>query len=222
MKDAKGKTDIVEAVGAIQQLILKPEWKTLVQDVLENKQLTEKTQESIVAVANAIVTPLSLLVYAAELPQERVDAVKVLWNYALKHISGKCETEDHEDEVSDEGKEMDSGAKRKLDFQKEENEMQNSDMDDAFVGKLPDSDPENESSTEMEVDGPTEPEKPAEPEVHDAQPPAESAKASTSRVERPKSSKILAKQAAKKGFVTGKTFHERTRSTTMVLTYSKC
>lgn len=219
MKEAKGNPDVVDAVGAIQQLILKPEWKSLVQDVLENEQLTEQTQESIIAVANAIVTPLSLLVFAAELPQERVDVVKTLWKDTLEHICGKCDGGNQIMDTADEGQEQDLGAKRKLSFQKDEEDIQNSGLDDAFVEKLPESDPEHESSAEMNKVAPAEQTDLAEKESHDAPPPLESEKASKSQVKGLKSQQILARNAAKKGLVTGKTFHERTRSTKTVLHY---
>ena len=99
MKEAKGKPDMVDALNAIQQVIMKPEWKSLVQDVLENVDLTLKTQESVVGVANAIVTPLSLMIYAAELPEERVEECRILWKETLKALGGEPDAKEQSTQV---------------------------------------------------------------------------------------------------------------------------
>ena len=213
MKEAKGKADVVDAVGSIQQLILKPEWKDLVQDVLENDQLTERTQESIVAVANAIVTPLSLLLFAADLPPEKIEACRTLWKEALKQIDDRCDPEDRGTEVIDQGKEVESGARRELKFQEIETEAKDKSLDDAFVEELPEHDPPVEQEhAENEINSPTEHEKVANDEIPNDPKSTNTSKASNSMKKGLKSHQILALQAAKKGLVTGKTFHERTRS----------
>ena len=218
MKGAKGKADVVDAVGAIQQLILKPEWKELIQDLLENEQLTERSQESIVAVANAIVTPLSLLVYAADLPPERIEACKTLWKDTMDKIDDKCDPKDHHDEIIDQGTDQGPGAKRELNFQETGKDTEDGSMDNAFVEEQPETDPPNEQEiAEMEENSSTKQATVANNENQDAPPSLNSSKASKSKKRGLKSHQILALQAAKKGLVTGKTFHERTRSTRMVL-----
>ena len=218
MKGAKGKADVVDAVGSIQQLILKPEWKELIQDVLENEQLTERSQESIVAVANAIVTPLSLLVFAADLPPEQIEACKTLWKDTMGRIDDKCEPKGQQDEIIDQGEEKGPGAKRELNFQEIGKDTEDGSMDNAFVEDLPETDPPNEQETaETEENSPTEQATIANNENQDTPPSLNSSKASKSKKKGLKRHQILASQAAKKGLVTGKTFHERTRSTITVL-----
>ena len=90
MSQAKGSRDISQAIGAIQQLICKPEWKTLVQEVLENQDITKKLQENVVAVANAVVTPLSLLVFAVGLSDEQIQQCVNLWQDTLKKLKAHC------------------------------------------------------------------------------------------------------------------------------------
>ena len=219
MKGAKGKSDMAEAIGTIQQLILKPEWKDLVQDVLENEQLTERTQESVVAVANAIVTPLSLLVYAAELPQERIEECRTLWKETLKHLGNEnqdqnesemdepqtkldnqdVQVDDPEQENVNEMAPSTAGPKRKLSFGTVDmNQLEEIGMDEAFVGDEPETDQQEQPA------GITRP----FPEPIPPFPEDENEK----EHESPKAHQILAKQAAKKGLVMEKSFHERTRS----------
>ena len=203
---------MAEAIGMIQGLILKPEWKELVQDVLENEQLTVRTQESVLAVANAVVTPLSLLVYAAELPRESIDECRTLWKETLKHLAREePELQKETDKISNDGggeievetenqDKVDSAekvAKRKLTFGNG-NPVQTEEtgLDDALVDNDLEMDQQQEQPAGMRIfpePVPIFPEQLAEPETV-------------------KTNQILAKRAAKKGLVDERSFHERNRS----------
>ena len=226
MKEAKGEPDMVEALGSIQQIIMKPEWKELVQDVMDNEAVTGKTHEMVLAVANAIVTPLSLLIYAAKLPADHVNECQMLWKEALKRIGAKCSPNEHEKEIptpekqeseADLGSPVNKSAKRRLSFQDQiQDEQDETDLNEGFVGSAQDmrsneeigsvgvpgdndDGPPSEFSTETE----TSPTKPPEIDQLD--------KASKSENRGERGNKILASFAAKKGLVTNKTFHQRNR-----------
>ena len=224
MKEAKGVPDMVEALGSIQQLILKPEWKELVQDVMKNEMVTRKTHEAVLAVANAIVTPLSLLIHAAKLPADQIQECQTLWKEALKQIGAKCspkeqQTKNPSPEKNTPGDEFDAeesnSAKRRLSFEYLGHESQEeTNLNDGFVGPEHDMGPdEDKASVGVPKEGNDESSDP-ETEKESAPVPPEIDqldKASKSETGGKRCNKILASFAARKGLVTNKTFHQRNR-----------
>ena len=69
---------------------MKPEWKQLVDSVLSGVDITRETQESVISVTNAIVTPLSLLIHAAGLSQEDSERCQTIWQETMKMLGAKC------------------------------------------------------------------------------------------------------------------------------------
>ena len=90
MSTAKGNHVMAKSIEQIQKVIMKPEWKQLVDSVLSDVDITQKTQESVIAVTNAIVTPLSLLIHAAGLSQEDVDHCQQIWKETMATLGAKC------------------------------------------------------------------------------------------------------------------------------------
>ena len=90
MSTAKGSPEMAKPIEQIQKVIMKPEWKQLVDSVLSEVDITKKTQESVISVTNAIVTPLSLLIHAAGLSQEDIEHCYMIWQETMKMLGAKC------------------------------------------------------------------------------------------------------------------------------------
>ena len=217
---------MVEALGSIQQIIMKPEWKELVQEVMENETVTGKTHEMVLAVANAIVTPLSLLIYAAKLPADQVNECQTLWKEALKRIGAKCSTNEHDEESptpekheseADLGSPDNKSAKRRLSFQDQVPDNQDeTDLNEGFVGSnhgMRSNEENGSAGVSNENDGGPPSDFSTETEMSPMKPPEmdQLDKASKSEIRGERCNKILASFAAKKGLVTNKTFHQRNR-----------
>ena len=80
---------MARSMDLLQKVIMKPEWKDLTSGILHEQDITRKTQESVVAVANAIVVPLSLLIHAAGLPSDDIEQLKLVWKQALGMLGEK-------------------------------------------------------------------------------------------------------------------------------------
>ena len=93
MSAAKGKQEMARSIDLLQKVIMKPEWRDLTDGVLHEQDITQKTQESVVAVANAIVVPLSLLIHAAGLPPSGIEELKPVWRQMMQTLGESVEKE---------------------------------------------------------------------------------------------------------------------------------
>ena len=220
MSQAKGKRDVVKSVDAIQQLIFKPEWKSLVNSVIEDENLTERALEHVVSVANAIVTPLSLLIYAVELPEAQIEQCRTLWVETMKHVGAKCMNK----EVDDKGIQVESeqiptesseptsnlktgnqvGPKSTSVFRRISFSSENDALDDPADQQEPDPEKnQDESSSQSETSSSDSEKDPVEiANMNEA----------SNLLKQGKSSRtVLAAKAAKKGLLDVKTFHQKAR-----------
>ena len=227
---------MVKSIDTIQQIIMKPEWKTLVGEVMENTDITKVAQEHVVRVANAIVTPLSLLVFAADLPPDEIEKVSILWKETLQNLGAKCEmrclnSEEKGTQVQDDITDADSQADqqstekpkvvRKIIFSAEENaeaeEGGEQDGEPNPESRMPSSSEDSDTTSHSESQ-PSEKENGESDEQNKAFNEGEVVEidqlnqASVLVKGGQSAKRVLAGTAAKKGLTDSRTFHKRTRS----------